>query len=93
MTLHKNYQIIKQLSTNQGLTGDQVEESLKRDGLNCLTPPKTTPAWIKFARNLFGGFSTLLWIGSVLCFIAYGVDAATNPETVSADNVGVQNSG
>jgi len=76
-----------QLDPENGLTGDQVEESLKRDGLNCLTPPKTTPAWIKFARNLFGGFSTLLWIGSVLCFIAYGVDAATNPETVSADNL------
>ena len=47
-----------------------------RDGYNELSPPKTTPEWVKFCRNLFGGFSTLLWIGSILCFFAYGMEFA-----------------
>uniref|UniRef100_A0A8C3PW85 Sodium/potassium-transporting ATPase subunit alpha n=1 Tax=Chrysolophus pictus TaxID=9089 RepID=A0A8C3PW85_CHRPC len=40
---------------------------------NTLTPPPTTPEWVKFCRQLFGGFSLLLWIGSLLCFLAYGI--------------------
>ena len=46
-------------------------------GPNALTPPKTTPEWIKFCKNLFGGFSTLLWIGAILCFFTYGLESAT----------------
>ncbi len=39
--------------------------------MNCLTPPPTTPEWIKFLKNLFGGFAMLLWLGAILCFVAY----------------------
>lgn len=46
---------------------------MERDGYNQLTPPKTTPEWVKFFKQLFGGFAILLWIGSVLCFFAFGV--------------------
>ncbi|XP_062816444.1 sodium/potassium-transporting ATPase subunit alpha-2-like [Anolis carolinensis] len=56
-----------------GLTTTQAAEILARDGPNALTPPPTTPEWVKFCRQLFGGFSILLWIGAVLCFIAYGI--------------------
>uniref|UniRef100_A0A4W5RD62 Sodium/potassium-transporting ATPase subunit alpha n=1 Tax=Hucho hucho TaxID=62062 RepID=A0A4W5RD62_9TELE len=34
-----------------------------------LTPPRTTPEWVKFCKQLFGGFCMLLWIGAVLCFM------------------------
>lgn len=47
-----------------GLSPEQAKEFLIRDGPNALTPPKTTPEWIKFCRNLFGGFSLLLWTGT-----------------------------
>ena len=50
---------------------------LERDGLNALSPPKTTPEWIKFCKNLFGGFALLLWAGAFLCFLAYGISEAT----------------
>lgn len=50
---------------------------MERDGPNSLTPPKTTPEWVKFCKNLFGGFALLLWIGAFLCFIAYGIQAST----------------
>jgi sodium/potassium-transporting ATPase subunit alpha len=59
------------------LTEHLASEKLKRDGPNALTPPKTVPEWIKFCKNLFGGFALLLWIGAALCFIAYGITAAT----------------
>ncbi|XP_069745332.1 sodium/potassium-transporting ATPase subunit alpha [Narcine bancroftii] len=61
----------------RGLTPDRAKEILARDGPNALTPPPTVPEWIKFCRQLFGGFSILLWIGAFLCFLAYGIQAAT----------------
>ncbi|XP_076455702.1 sodium/potassium-transporting ATPase subunit alpha-3-like [Babylonia areolata] len=70
-----------------GLTDDQAAKVLLRDGLNQLTPPPTTPAWVKFLKQLFGGFSLLLWIGSILCFIAFGVAVARNPKNYSSDNL------
>jgi sodium/potassium-transporting ATPase subunit alpha len=48
-----------------------------RDGPNCLTPFRQTPEFVRFARNLFGGFSFLLWIGAMLCFIAFGIQKQT----------------
>lgn len=70
----------------QGLTESQVKERLARDGPNALSPPRTTPEWIKFCKNLFGGFALLLWIGAVLCFIAYSIQASTFEEPPD-DNV------
>lgn len=65
---------------SRGLTDNQVKERLARDGPNALSPPKTTPEWVKFCKNLFGGFALLLWIGAVLCFIAYSIQASTFEE-------------
>jgi sodium/potassium-transporting ATPase subunit alpha len=48
-----------------GLTVTRAKEILARDGPNQLTPPKTTPEWVKFCKQLFGGFSILLWIGAM----------------------------
>merc|ERR1739838_949646 len=62
---------------DKGLTSAKAAEFLARDGPNALTPPKTTPEWIKFAKNLFGGFATLLWIGAILCFFTFGLESAT----------------
>ncbi|MEQ2170782.1 Sodium/potassium-transporting ATPase subunit alpha-3, partial [Goodea atripinnis] len=64
----------------QGLTNAKAAEYLARDGPNALTPPPTTPEWVKFCRQLFGGFSILLWIGAILCFLAYAIQAATEDE-------------
>ncbi|XP_058165930.1 sodium/potassium-transporting ATPase subunit alpha-4 isoform X2 [Dasypus novemcinctus] len=69
----------------KGLTAQQAKEILARDGPNSLTPPRTTPEWIKFCKQLFGGFSILLWIGAILCFTAYGIQTYFN-EGTSNDN-------
>uniref|UniRef100_A0A672JPZ0 Sodium/potassium-transporting ATPase subunit alpha n=1 Tax=Salarias fasciatus TaxID=181472 RepID=A0A672JPZ0_SALFA len=70
----------------RGLTNARAVEILARDGPNALTPPPTTPEWVKFCRQLFGGFSILLWIGAVLCFLAYSIQVATEDEPPN-DNV------
>ncbi|GIY26490.1 hypothetical protein CDAR_223771 [Caerostris darwini] len=44
------------------------------------TDPEKTPEWVKFCKNLFGGFALLLWIGAILCFIAYSIQAGTFEE-------------
>merc|ERR1719167_471617 len=59
---------------------------MARDGPNALRPPKTTPEWVKFCKQLFGGFAMLLWIGAILCFIAHSITAATY-EDPSPDNL------
>ncbi|XP_074543864.1 sodium/potassium-transporting ATPase subunit alpha-2 [Halichoeres trimaculatus] len=64
----------------RGLTIARAAEVLARDGPNALTPPPTTPEWVKFCRQLFGGFSILLWIGAILCFLAYSIQVATEDE-------------
>ncbi|XP_072250056.1 sodium/potassium-transporting ATPase subunit alpha-3b isoform X2 [Leuresthes tenuis] len=70
----------------QGLTNAKAAEFLLRDGPNALTPPPTTPEWVKFCRQLFGGFSVLLWLGAILCFLAYAIQAATEDEP-AGDNL------
>ncbi|KAJ8011543.1 hypothetical protein DPEC_G00059330 [Dallia pectoralis] len=71
---------------SQGLTHAKALEMLARDGPNVLTPPPTTPEWVKFCRQLFGGFSLLLWIGAMLCFLAYSIQVATEDEPAN-DNL------
>jgi len=71
---------------DQGLSDAEAQKRIERDGYNELTPPKTTPEWIKFCKNLFGGFSTLLWVGAILCFIAYSIESISNEDPVE-DNL------
>ena len=63
-------------SIETGLTTADYKVIYDREGPNRLTPPKTTPEWIKFCKQMFGGFSTLLWIGAVLCFCAYAIQCS-----------------
>ncbi|KAG9509343.1 Sodium/potassium-transporting ATPase subunit alpha, partial [Fragariocoptes setiger] len=81
-------QLIDQLQTDLelGLTPEQAHEIWLRDGPNHLTDVKKTPEWIKFCRNLFGGFAALLWIGAFLCFFAFSIQVTTF-EYASPDNL------
>jgi len=70
----------------QGLTKAKAAEYLRRDGRNELKPPKKQSELVKFFKLLFGGFSVLLWIGAILCFFAYTIQAYSY-EDVPGDNV------
>lgn len=89
--IHKSFYVslsLNRLLKCQGLTEEEARIRLAKFGPNALTPPPTTPEWLKFAKNLFAGFATLLWIGAFLCFFAFGVDFVTSEECPK-DNVGL----
>merc|ERR1711953_1170461 len=67
-------------SVEHGLTDAQALKGLQEHGPNALTPPPTTPEWIKFCQCLFSGFAMLLWFGAILCFLAYGIQASAYEE-------------
>merc|ERR1711892_279684 len=75
-------ELLKRFNTEveRGLTTEQAEKNLLEYGANALTPPPTTPEWIKFCQNLFSGFACLLWLGAILCFLAYGIQASAYEE-------------
>jgi len=75
-------ELCKRFGTNldNGLTKSRAEQNFAQYGPNALTPPPTTPEWIKFCKNLFGGFALLLWVGAILCFIAYSIQASAFEE-------------
>ena len=69
-TLEKEFET----SMASGLPLGKAEELLARYGPNELTPPKHDPWWLRLLKSVFGGFfNVLLWLGSLLCFIAYGI--------------------
>merc|ERR1711910_124725 len=74
--------LCKRFNTHRenGLTASQAKANLEKHGPNELTPPPTTPEWIKFCKNLFSGFACLLWLGAILCFLAYGIQASAYEE-------------
>ncbi|XP_054549519.1 sodium/potassium-transporting ATPase subunit alpha-4 isoform X2 [Talpa occidentalis] len=69
-----------------GHSPETAEEILNRDGPNMLTPPPTTPEWLKFCKQLFEGFSLLLWTGAILCLLAYSIQFYLNEDPVK-DNL------
>ena len=75
-------ELLKRFKTDvaRGLTDTQAKLSLAEYGPNALTPPPTTPEWVKFCQNLFSGFACLLWLGALLCFLAYGIQASAYEE-------------
>eukprot|EP00049_Salpingoeca_infusionum_P016487 m.337439 g.337439 ORF g.337439 m.337439 type:complete len:1105 (+) comp16082_c0_seq7:416-3730(+) len=74
---------------DMGLSTALAEQRLEEEGPNSLKPPKTTPEWVKFVQQLFGGFATLLWIGGILCFLAFAIQSGTaeEGEQVAQDNL------
>ena len=63
----------------QGLSEEQARDKLRRFGPNAITPPKQKSEIVKFLVLMFGGFSALLWIGSLLCFFSFGISEGSNP--------------
>lgn len=58
------------------MTSTFAQQILERDGPNELKPPKGTPEYVKFARQLAGGLQCLMWVAAVICFIAFGIELA-----------------
>jgi len=67
-------------SIESGLSANQADANLAEYGPNALTPPPKTPEWVKFCQQMFSGFACLLWLGAILCFIAYSIQATAYEE-------------
>jgi sodium/potassium-transporting ATPase subunit alpha len=72
-------------STVNGLTQVKADELFKKHGKNALTPPKETPEWVKFLKQMSNGFAILLWCGSFFSMIAYVITVATDPNADKAN--------
>lgn len=66
-------QVVAKYDTHltQGLSKGLARIRLTRNGPNTLSPPKPVSECHKFSKNLFSGFSLLLWAGSALCIGAF----------------------
>merc|ERR1719153_1826832 len=75
-------ELCKRYGTNveNGLDEKQLAKNQAKYGPNELTPPPTTPEWVKFCKCLFSGFAMLLWLGAILCFVAYSIQASAYEE-------------
>ncbi|CAD8101580.1 unnamed protein product [Paramecium primaurelia] len=62
-----------QTSSKDGLNKDFANQRLLEVGKNELTQKEKVPWYIKLIHELTSMFSMLLWVGSILCFIAYGL--------------------
>lgn len=56
-----------------GLTAQAAEQKHAEWGDNALQKKEATPWYIVFLGELTGFFSLLLWAGSFLCFIGFGI--------------------
>jgi len=59
--------------TFHGLTDSQAREKLKEHGYNSLSEKSGLPWFVKYLLLMTGLFNYMLWVGSILCFIAFGV--------------------
>ncbi|KAJ9591140.1 hypothetical protein L9F63_002326 [Diploptera punctata] len=53
---------------NIGLSSYRAENLLKQNGPNTLTPPAKVPEWLIFAKFLYKGFASLLWVAAALMY-------------------------
>ena len=60
-------------SVETGLTEERAKQRLAMDGPNALTEKKPTPWYVIYWHQISNFFALLLWAGSILCFIVYGL--------------------
>ena len=63
-----------EVKPDHGLSSALAAARLKEYGENVLSEKKSTPWYTELIHELTGFFSLMLWAGSALCFIAYGLD-------------------
>ena len=65
---------ITERTITEGLSSEEAEKRHAEQGDNTLTQKVTSPWYMKLIHEFTSFFSLMLWIGAVLCFIAYGLD-------------------
>lgn len=76
MWSHEDVATLYDTSLSEGLSKASYDQKFEDYGFNEMTPAYTEPEWLKFLKHQVGGFSTLLWFGSILCFAVYSMDGS-----------------
>ena len=71
----------------KGLSSEQVAVNQAKYGRNELTPPERMHPFLKFLLQFANFFAMLLVGGSILCFVAYGIDVSTNADGADQTNL------
>lgn len=58
------------VSPQTGLDTVQAQRRIQLNGKNAITPPRSN-MWRKVLEWFFGGFGSLLFAASIVCFIAW----------------------
>mmetsp|Transcript_3893 Transcript_3893/g.4576 ORF Transcript_3893/g.4576 Transcript_3893/m.4576 type:complete len:561 (-) Transcript_3893:2145-3827(-) len=77
----KELEVEFKTSFSQGLSGAAVTAKQNEHGPNQLTEKDKIHPCILFLKEQTGFFSLLLWFGSILCFIAYGIQEDKTDES------------
>ncbi|CAG2175196.1 unnamed protein product, partial [Oppiella nova] len=69
-------ELADKLHTNidSGITDTEAQIRHERDGPNAFSPPKLTPAWVLYLKEMTTGFAIIIWLASIASFICYGID-------------------
>lgn len=80
----KGDELMKELKADRdaGLTAQEAQKRQDEDGLNQLTPKEGTWWLWKALAHVLGGFSLLLWAGSIMCLSVYGIDGSVENLTL-----------
>ena len=65
---------LDEISAEAGLTSQEAERRHEEQGPNTLTQKVGSPWYMKLFHEFFSFFSIILWIGAILCFIAFALD-------------------
>lgn len=77
-------ELFRDLATSlNGLSTEDHEKRLAQYGPNAITPPPQTPFLVKMFYTFVGGFQLMMWFGSVLCWIVYGISGGTDVQTLA----------
>lgn len=75
-----------QTSLKKGLTRAKAVELLQKNGPNCLVASHTKSRILVLLGKLFGGYAAVVWVGSILSFVAYILEASIDSDA-PYDNV------
>lgn len=69
--------LVQEFDTNetQGLTTEKAKDTLAKVGPNKLKEKTPLPWFVKLLLEMTGIFSILLWVGAILCFVAYALQS------------------
>lgn len=77
-------EVFKELGTKiEGLSAAEAEARLAQYGLNEITPVPPVHWCMKLFQALTGGFQLMMWFGSILCWIVYGISEGTDIQTLA----------